>query len=149
MRSTPAIRSPTTPTALRARERGIAVTLVAVLLPVFLGVLGLVVDNGALHVERRDLQALADAAALVVAHELRRGNASYDSIVRDAASKRGLATADGVDLQVNRPPSRGFFTGDSNYVEVVVRRDTELFFMRALGRHRTLVEARAVESPVE
>ena len=53
--------------APRRGQRGQAIVLVALMLAVLLGFLGLSIDSGRLYVERRQLQTAADSAALAAA----------------------------------------------------------------------------------
>jgi hypothetical protein len=109
--------------------------LVALLLPVLLGLVGLVVDTGHYFAERRQTQNAADQAATAAAHELLYGS-SIDS-ARAAALEN--AAANGFDndgttntVTVNIPPSSGEHVGDSDYVEAFVEEDPTTFFIHVL-----------------
>lgn len=100
-------------------RRGNVLVLLAVLLPVLIGVVGLVIDGGMMMDQRRDLQHATDAAATTAATELRLGNSS--TAARAAATDAvqiAHAKAD-ADVTVHIPPTTGPFAGNSDYVEVV------------------------------
>ena len=56
------------------RDEGAVLVIVAVIMVALLGIGALVIDLGALHVERRELQNGADAAALAIAQDCAGGN---------------------------------------------------------------------------
>jgi len=119
--------------------------LVAVLLPVLLGVAGLAVDNGLLYAEKRGLQTASDAAALAAAHEWRNQNFSgYADVAREDAARNGFEADDDVEIDVNVPPLSGPRAGDANFVEIVIRKEMPLLFMRAFSDEPVILESRAV-----
>lgn len=68
-------------------QRGQAIVLVALMLAVLLGFLGLAIDSGRLYVERRQLQTAADSAALAAADAFWAAHsASQPDSVADAAA---------------------------------------------------------------
>ena len=127
------------------RERGAVVAYMAVIMPVILGGLGLAIDNGRLYGVRRQMQTAADATAMAAAHEWRQENfEGYTAAAIEDAVRNGFDPDDGVEIEVNVPPTSGPRTGDNNFVEVVIREDIPLYFMRAFNKHSTVVESRAV-----
>ena len=136
-------REPAKPVT-RSSERGAVLAILALMIPVLLGALGLVIDNGYLYSVRRDMQSAADAAAVSAAQEIRRGNTKYKDVAVQDAARNGFSVQTDVSVSVNVPPTAGTFAGDSDYVEVKIRRETPLFFMRALHLKSKPVEARAV-----
>jgi len=124
---------------------GKALVLIAVALPMLFGLLGLVVDGSLLMNERHGLQTVADAAATTAARELSRGRSvseaqqAAEALVRE---ENGLADA---NVTVNAPPTTGPYTGNTDYVEVIVTRSVESSFMRVVqGETSKTVQARAV-----
>src|SRR5947209_6076906 len=111
-------------------RRGTVVVLVAVCLTVIISVVALTLDGGTLLNDRRQAQAVADAAALAAACDLY--NNYYTNNGTDpshTARDSALATAaangyanDGVvsKVDVHIPPTSGPFTGMAAYAEVIV-----------------------------
>lgn len=129
----------------RDGQRGAVVAYVAIILPVILGGLGLAIDNGRLYAARRQMQTAADATAIAAAHEWRQQNhESYADEALDDASLNGYAPGPDTQIEINTPPVRGPRAGDSEYVEVIIRDQVPLYFMRAFSRSSTIVESRAV-----
>jgi len=123
----------TTYSSLRTARRGNVLVLLAVLLPVLIGVVGLVIDGGMMMDQRRDLQHATDAAATSAATELRlaNGSAAAQATAIDAVTV-AHEQAD-ADVTVHIPPTTGPFAGDSDYVEVVAESVYRTRFMPILG----------------
>jgi hypothetical protein len=106
--------------------------MVALLLPMVIGMMGLTVDVGIWYAEKRGLQDTVDAASLAGGSEI--ANGSSDSIIRAAA----LADANRNDfdgttdvIEVNIPPESGPNTGSLDSIEVIITRKMPLFFTTA------------------
>lgn len=140
-----------------ADESGQAMVLFGLAMTVMLGFLALIVDVGQLHVQRRRAQAVADTAAVVGAQNwaglnqgiyIRQAEGVQDA--RRYAVKNGFSTDPGAnegwngDVMVQIPPSSGLFAGQSDYIEVRVRRDVPALFAGIVGQGPFQVEARAV-----
>lgn len=129
----------------RTARCGNVLVLLAVLLPVLIGVVGLVVDAGMMMDQRRDLQHATDAAATTAATELRLANGS--TAARAAAVDAVTVAHEQADAEVtvNIPPLTGPFAGDADHVEVVSESVYRTRFMPILGGalNRTL-QARSV-----
>ncbi len=67
---------------------GKILVLLAILLPVFCGMAGLIIDGGKLMLESRHAQSVADAAATAAATELRLGNSAATAITADTVHCR-------------------------------------------------------------
>jgi hypothetical protein len=126
------------------RQTGSVIVFVAILIPVLLAGLGLVIDNGQAYDMKRRLQKAADAGALAAAHEIRRGNTSAITKVAMENAARNGSPAGGADIQVYNPPKTGKRAGQSDFVEVVVRREAPLYFMKPFYDGQLMVEARAI-----
>jgi len=121
------------------------VAYVAVLMPVLLGGLGLAIDNGRLYSERRQMQTAADATAIAVAQEWRQSNTEgYETAALEDAALNGFEEGGGVDIDINVPPESGPRAGDSKFVEVIIREEVPLYFMKAFNKASSIVESRAV-----
>lgn len=123
--------------------------LFAILLPILLGMMGLVVDGGLLMASYRQTQNAADAAALAAAIALQGGQSPSSAVTAYISGNRmNLAQSP----TVNNPPSSGAFANPpsplnkNNYVEVILTNNTNVFFITlipGIGNVQT-VTARAV-----
>jgi hypothetical protein len=76
------------------RQNGQVIVLIAVALPLFLGMCLLVIDGSKLFVQKRSMQNAADASALAAAKELTLGascNAACETAVRNKAQEYSVA----------------------------------------------------------
>jgi hypothetical protein len=138
----------------RRGEAGYVLILVAVSLPVFLGMLGLGIDVGYLRYMKWRMQAAADAAAVGGAHALlysAAAKAAEDVVMsaRRDAEKNGFDyQTPGVTVTVNNPPSALSPCSQKSYknycVEVIVSQPQRTFFMKVFGWTTVPVSARAV-----
>ncbi|NBO91013.1 MAG: hypothetical protein EBV06_01660 [Planctomycetia bacterium] len=126
-------------------RQGQVLILFVLLLPVLVGMLGLVVDGGLIVSEHRHTQNAADAGALAAAMDLMR-NRGYNVAAASAntfvKSHNALTNA---TVVVNNPPSSGPYTGNTKYVEVLVSNPFNTYFIHVLtGNSANTVQARAV-----
>lgn len=130
----------------RNGERGQTLILVAVMLPVLLGVTGLALDVGTLYNHRRRMQTAADAGALAGANEVWRARLLQVTPSGRAQSGANGFThgAGGVNVTVQHPPTTGFHVGDARYVEVTVQQPAPTYLMKLFGFNEVDVVARAV-----
>lgn len=134
MRGTPFLRR------LAADRGGAVAVMLALMLPVVVGVAALAVETGLWFSERRELQNAADAAALSGAFELTAGRRTT---VTQSALADGRRNAADATFAVRFPPSSGPFTGNTSAVEVTVTR-TQTLLLSALFLGDMQVGARAV-----
>lgn len=112
-------------------QRGQVVLWVGLLLPFFLGIVGLVGDGGELFVQHRLLQQEADGAARRGAEQLdlpayRAGEpAALDPAAAERAAQDYLA--------VENPGVTGTVAADRRQVTVHLREDVPLVFLRVIG----------------
>lgn len=130
----------------RKDKSGGVLIYTGVMLPVLLGVSGLSVDVGLWYMNKRVLQAAADAAALGGALELRRSSNSAIMLqaATDSAAENGYSASGGDTLTVNNPPTAGSFAGQTNAVEAIVQRPAKTFLASLLFKGPVTVAARAV-----
>lgn len=107
--------------------------LFAMLLPVLVGVAGLVVDGGLLTAHQRHLQHAVDAAAAAAAMDLLQGET-----VRRAAhtAKQYVQRQDNLArarVQFHHPPHEGRYAGDDRYVQLAASRDAKTYLVHVLG----------------
>lgn len=141
---------PRAPRPGRAPRRSAVLVKVAVLMPVLVGMLGVVLDVGLLLAAHRQVHNAADAGALAAAMDLVRGRSPTDALAtanRFVQQYNGLATARTLvrGESFNSPPESGPYAGGRNFVEVIVTQDVETLFIQVLGAARLRqVQARAV-----
>lgn len=121
------------------RSGGVAVML-ALSLPIIIGVAALAIETGLWFSERRTLQNAADAAALSGAFELTAGR---HSTMMQSALADGRRNAADADFTVRNPPASGAYAGKSYAVEAVATRQQTLL-MASLFLGDMQVGARAV-----
>lgn len=143
-------------------EQGQASILLAVCMVVVVGIAGLAVDVGHLRYAKRQLQTLADSAALAAATELTYCSGTDDcdamqTAAQQAVTENGVTvgafltqcsgSVSGLTLEVNNGPcalgASDPNNGDSSYVEAVVTQAQPMYFARILGLNSMTITARA------
>ena len=124
---------------------GTVLTITALAMPVLIGFAGLAVDAASWFVQKRILQASADAAAVAAAIESHRGApAALANLAAAADAARNGYDAAHDSLQVNLPPASGRFAGAAGAAEALISREAPTFFTRALIATPPTISARAV-----
>jgi hypothetical protein len=136
-------------------QRGQVVILVALSIFAILGVAALAIDGSYMYEKRNRLHAAADAAAKSAAIEVHRGNlsgANLQAFVQKEVTGHGFNTS--VIEEINCPPVSGPYGGGtggvtagcgaSQYVEVILREETNTFFASVLGFASMTPRARSV-----
>jgi len=126
-------------------NRGAVLIYTALATPVFIGMVGLSVDVAGWQAQKRQLQTIADAAAMGGALErIRSGTvASVQPAAEiDAETNGYVASTD--TLVINHPPQSGPSAGAGDAVEVIIRRETPTLFSHLFMPNTTFVSARAV-----
>ncbi len=125
----------------RQWRRGTVAALVAVSLPVMLGVAALALDSGVLYIHRRQAQTMAEAVSTAAAYQLYL-NSSNTSGATSAAT--ALASQYGVSATVNIPPTSGMFANKSGYAQVSLSTSSPRLFSAIWGAGSLSVNASAV-----
>lgn len=138
-------RSPEPP-GRTAAERGQVLVLVALLLLGVVAVIGLATDGGLVFAQRRDLQNLADGAALAGAMQL--DEAAYRTggiAMLDAGAARRAA----LEYLAGEPDLSATVQVEDGSVVVEVRRQAETGFLRVIGIDGVTISAsgRAIPRP--
>ncbi len=128
---------------LHGEESGQAIVLVAILMVGLVAVVGLVTDGGLVFSQRRDLQNVADAAALAGAMQIDEGayRASGEVILDEAAARQAAVEyleAESVSYSVVVGPTQ---------VEVSVSRQASTGFLRVVGINGVEISATASAQP--
>jgi Putative Flp pilus-assembly TadE/G-like len=143
-------------------EQGQASVLLAVCMVAVVGIAGLAVDVGHLRYAKRQLQTLADSAALAGAAELSYCNGTADCDAMQTAAQQTVAengatlgtflsqcsgSVSGLTLELNNGPcalgSSDPNQGDPGFVETVVTQSEPMYFAKILGLNTMTVSARA------
>lgn len=130
----------------RIKQRGFIIPLVSIALVTLIAMAGFALDTGKVYSDYRLAQTAADAAALAGAFEKFNNRDSNISIAANAeATTNGFTDGiDGITITVNNPPTSGFYLGDNNSVEVIIRQPTSTSFLQVLGIDIINSEVRAV-----
>jgi Flp pilus assembly protein TadG len=129
---------------VRAR-RGGTMIFFGLSLPVLVGGLALGVETGVAFIEKRQLQTQTDAATLAAALELAKGNESaLATIASKEAYRNGLDAKLSPSITVNRPPTKGPYTGNTKSVEVIITIKQPPMFSAIFRTEGTQITARAV-----
>jgi len=132
----------------RRLARGQVLLLAAMAMVVLIGFVALATDMGLLWSQRRQMQTAADAAAIAGVSALRNSE-SIASAADEVASLNGFTNGtNSAIVTVNNPPASGPYSGNSNYVEVVIAQAEPTYFLRALGYNAINVSTRAVSGAV-
>jgi len=122
--------------AAARRQPGQVLIIFAIAAPTMIGAMGLGIDVGYIFKERRELQNVADMAALSGVSQLPDDKGAASTIAVQ------IAKANGVDASsVTTKPG---YNGDENQLEVSLTRKVDLFFMPVLGFDNVTINARAV-----
>ncbi len=128
------------------RRDGFVVVTTVLSLFFIMGFAALAIDLGVFRFVRRTAQNAADAGAVGAAMAMAATPPeSGITAGRLDASKNGFTHGtDGVTVAVNSPPTMGFYSGNSGFVEVIVTQPRPTLFMNALGIDSATISARAV-----
>lgn len=117
------------------RQRGQVMVIFALMLPVFIGMLGLGIDAAHMFQSRRSIQSAADLAALAGASQLPADPNAARAVALDIAAQNGYTEG----VTVNVP-----FNGDPKKIEVRITDEVGTYFMPALGLPTVNITARTV-----
>jgi Flp pilus assembly protein TadG len=132
----------------RRRSSGQVAVLVALSMVSVLGCVSLAVDVGLLWSERRQMQSAADAAAIAAAVALR-NDLSVSSAADESSTLNGFTNGqNNVTVTANNPPQSGAYSGNSNYVEIIISQTVPTYFMAAIGYSTVPITTRAVAGSV-
>lgn len=124
-------------------ERGQAMVLTTLFVAALLGIAALVIDLGTWFRSQRDLQAVADAAALAGAQELPESTGNATAYANQYATKNN-GPAPGITFRSTR------MSGRNDTINVKLERPAPGFFARAFGVNSVQIRASAsaIASPL-
>lgn len=125
---------------------GQVLLIVALMLPVLCGMMGLAIDVGSFYQLKRRMQTAADAGAAAAAQEVKRksSDSQISQAARSGTASNGFDGSKGDVITVNRPPTSGPNAGNRDFVEVIISQNAPTYFIRVLGINSATVQARAV-----
>lgn len=127
------------------RERGSVAVMIALALPVLIGLVALGTEITLLLFKQRQMQSAADGAALGAATALQSGHPAPGVEARAIAGYLGFVDgAGGVTITVNTPPLSGPQQGSSGAVEVIIAQPQALSLVTLFYSGTFNVGARAV-----
>ena len=133
---------------LPKEQSGAAAIVLALLLPVLIGMLGVIIDLGYAYQHRRIMQPAADAAAMGDACSIFRDDSNQSDNIEtaalDDAGMNGFDGSNGETRTVNVPPVGGFYAGQDGHVEFIISQQVATYFMPVLGIYDMTISARAV-----
>jgi hypothetical protein len=144
-----------------AGRTGNVAVVFAVSLVAILSVVALALDGAMLMDKRRQVQSVADSAALAAANDLYKnwfsnvltygGQYGYDPAGTAKAAALAEAKANGYEngvngctVTVNIPPQSGPFAGDACHTEVIISTSQQQYFSRVFGSTSVSYGARSV-----
>jgi Flp pilus assembly protein TadG len=125
---------------------GAAAIMMALSLPVMLGVAGLAVDAALWQYNRNNAQGAADAAAMSAVASAIAGD-SIDRVQSEAysaAAAAGYIRGQNATVTLNNPPTSGNYAGNSNAYEVIITEAQPQYFSALYMKGGPTISARAV-----
>jgi hypothetical protein len=128
----------------RSRGGSVAIML-GLVLPVVVGMAGLGTEITFLLFKQRQMQTVADAAALSAATAMQKGYPSFAVEARAISASLGFKDqVNSVTITPNNPPTSGPNAGKASYVEVIVSQPQTLFLVTLFRSGLFNVQGRAV-----
>ncbi len=119
---------------------GVALMLMALMMPCFFGLLALTIDLGQAMESRRLLQATADCVALSVVNRANRGFTPAQQLTHantlrafNMSSSNPVAWNMGTIDTINNPPRSGAFVGNTGFYEVILSSNLQGIFAPIIG----------------
>ena len=117
----------------KKNEHGQAIVLIALAIVGLVGFSALAIDGGNAYSDRRHAQNAADAAVLSAALAKIRGNDWQSAGLYIADNNGYVDTALNQTVDIHNPPISGPYTGDSEYIQVIIESHVETFFAPVIG----------------
>jgi len=129
-----------------SKRKGYVLLLLALSMTMLAGFAGLALDLGFAEYYKRRVQVAADAGAIGAIQEFRmNGSTNAVSAATQDVTANGFTDAvNDATVTVNKPPTSGAYSGNSNYIEVIVTQKVATSFMGMLNLNNVTVYGRAV-----
>jgi Flp pilus assembly protein TadG len=125
-----------------AKRRGAVAAMVALALPLLIGVTAIGLDASLMYLQRRQAQSIADGAALAGAYQLYLSSTNTSGAKTAASAVASGAT----NVSVSTPPTSGTYSGKSGYVQISLTIAQPRFFSALWGSGTMSATAAAVAS---
>lgn len=127
-------------------ERGTIIIMLAIALPLIVGLLGLAIDTANWYYAERRVQTATDAAAISGAITLLqlKNDIDAEDASLDSANRNDFQPGNGRTLEYFSPPSSGPFTSDLSAVEIISTEAQSIYFADILYNGSATVTTRAV-----
>jgi putative Flp pilus-assembly TadE/G-like protein len=112
---------------------GKILVLYALLLPLLLGMVGVVIDGGMIMAGHLRAQSAADVAALAAAKDLADGKASGTAVTTGSTYVQQYNGLSNATVTVNIPPTLGQYAGIANHAEAIIALPVNTTFIQMLG----------------
>lgn len=129
-------------------ESGQAIVIIVLAIIGLIAITGLAVDGGMAFADRRKAQAAADSAVLAASLARLRGD-DFETAALYNAQENGYNN-DGVnsEIQVFAPPVSGPYSGDAEYVQVIVISHHKTYFAPVIGFNEITNKVEAVSRAI-
>jgi Putative Flp pilus-assembly TadE/G-like len=111
--------------------------ILAITLPLLIGIAGLVLDTSILFAAHRNLQSAADAAATSAAMTIYQGGTVAAANAAATTAVQSDNTLSDATVAVNIPPMSGPYAGSAGYTQVVLSRKASTFLIQVLSGSST------------
>ncbi len=131
-------------------HKGGVFALTAIAMPAILGFSALGVDASLWYLQRRELQTVADNAAVAGTYLAvdNKSNSEITAAADEDAGKNDFTVGGSNVLTVNHPPTSGAYAGNNTYVETIVSAPADVHFIGAFMGKAATIKARAVAGAV-
>ncbi len=129
-----------------SQDNGAIAIFMAFLMVALLGFAGLAIDAGLWNSQKRQLQLAADAAAVGGVFALgKTGQSTITAYATYDAGLNGCTSANNCTIvSISNPPTSGSQAGNTNAVEVILSKPTQLFFTSLFLSTAPTINVRAV-----
>jgi Flp pilus assembly protein TadG len=126
-------------------QSGATATLIGFSIMALVGMAGLATETGVGYVQKRNMQGAADAAAFGAGLANAAGATAYTAEAKAAAANFGfIDQVAGVTVAVNKPPTVGNFTANTDAIEVLIQQPKTRMFSALFTDAPLTISARAV-----
>lgn len=130
--------------------QGATLVYFGLMLPIIMGFAGLGYDASMWYMEKRQIQSVADSAAITGAYSNEAGKTQqeiFDEVLVDLG-ENNFSLGDRNSISVITPPVTGKYVGNDKYVEITITRKAEMMFSGFLFDDQVSIQTRAVAGSI-